>query len=68
MGEIIQFPVGIIPFPVLKLNFEPLGSNDKHFVKEVFYQRPGSVRNDSISCLNNSISCFENQLCSTWNK
>ena len=51
MGEIIQFPVGIIPFPVLKLNFEPLGSNDKHFVKEVFYQRPGSVRNDSISVL-----------------
>ena len=24
-----------IPFPVLKINFEPLGSNEKHSVKEV---------------------------------
>ena len=36
MGEIIPFPVWIIPFPVLKINFGPLGSNEKHFVKEVF--------------------------------
>ena len=36
MGEIIPFPVWIIPLPVLKINFEPLGSNDKCFVKEVF--------------------------------
>ena len=51
MGEIIPFPVWIIPFPVLKINFEPLGTNERHFVKEVFYQRPGSGRNDSVSCL-----------------
>ena len=36
MGEIIPFPVWIILFPVLKINFELLGSNGKHFVKEVF--------------------------------
>ena len=36
MVEIIPFPVWIIPFPVLEINFEPLGSNEKHFVKEVF--------------------------------
>ena len=36
MGEIIPFPVWIILFPVLKINFELLGSNEKHFVKEVF--------------------------------
>ena len=40
MGEIIPFPVWIIPFPfriipfpVLKINFGPVGSNEKHFVK-----------------------------------
>ena len=36
MGKIIPFPVWIIPFPVLKINLELLGSNDKCFVKEVF--------------------------------
>ena len=36
MGEIIPFPVWIIPFPVLKNDFELLGSNEKHFVKGVF--------------------------------
>ena len=36
MGEIIPFPVWIIPFPVLKIIFEPLGTNERHFVKEVF--------------------------------
>ena len=30
---------GIIPFPVLKFIFEPLGSNKKHLVKEVFLMR-----------------------------
>ena len=34
--EIITFPVWIIPFPVLKISFELLGSNEKYFVKEVF--------------------------------
>ena len=33
VGEIIPIPLWIIPFPVLKINFEPLGSNEKHFVK-----------------------------------
>ena len=36
MGEIIPFPVWIIPFPVLKINFETIGSIEKCFVKEVF--------------------------------
>ena len=35
MGEIIPFPVWIILFPVLKIDFEPLGTNEEHFVKEV---------------------------------
>ena len=56
MGEIIPFPVGIISFPVLKINFETLGTNEKHLVKEVFDQRPGSGTNNSISCLDNAIS------------
>ena len=102
VGEIIPFCVWIIPFPVLEINFEPLGLKEKHCVKEVFWskawkwekyfhflfgsfhflfwkfimdsldqmrnileksyfdQRPGSWRNNSISCLDNSISCFEN--------
>ena len=36
MGVIIPFPVWIIPFSVMKTNFEPLGSNEKHFLKGVF--------------------------------
>ena len=35
MAVIIPYPVWIIPFPVLKISFEPGGSNEKHFVKEV---------------------------------
>ena len=35
MGEKIPFPVLIIPFSVLKNNFEPLGSNEKHFEKKI---------------------------------
>ena len=29
----------IIPFPVLKINLEDLGKNEKHFVEEVFLIR-----------------------------
>ena len=29
----------IIPFPVLKTNFETLGTNEKHFIKKFFDQR-----------------------------
>ena len=36
MVEIIPFPVWRIPFPVLKNKFEPFGSNEKLFGKEVF--------------------------------
>ena len=36
VGETIPFPVWIIPFPVLKIDFEPLRTNEKYFVKEVF--------------------------------
>ena len=58
VGEIIPFPVWIISFPVLKIEFELLGSNEKHFVRDVFDQRLGSGRSNSISCLDDSISCF----------
>ena len=34
--EKFPFPVWIIPFPALKINFETLGTNEKQFVKEVF--------------------------------
>ena len=36
MGEIIPSPVWINPFPVSKINFELLGSNEKYVVKEFF--------------------------------
>ena len=39
MGEIILFPVWVIPFPVLKINFENFGTNKKYVVKEVFFIR-----------------------------
>ena len=57
----VKVKVWIIPFPVLKINFEPLGSNERHLYKKFLNQRPGSGRNNSISCLDNSISYFENQ-------
>ena len=37
VGEIIPFRVWLIPFPVLKIIFELLGSNVEHFVIEVFF-------------------------------
>ena len=49
MGEIIPFLVRIILFPILKINFELLGKNGKPLEKDVFVQRPGSGRNNSIS-------------------
>ena len=39
--KIIPFPGRSIQFPVLKISFECLGKNEKYFVKEFFYQRPG---------------------------
>ena len=36
IGEIIPFPVWIIPFPVLKPSFKVVDKIKKHFVKEVF--------------------------------
>ena len=36
MGEIIPFTVWIIPFSVSKINFETIGTYEKHFEKEVF--------------------------------
>ena len=53
MGEIIPFPVWVILFPVLKTNFELLGKYGENVVKKFFDQRPGSVRNNSISCFRN---------------
>ena len=64
----ISYPVGMIPFPVLKTIVEPRGTNEKHFVREICDQRPGSGGNNSISCLDNSISCFENQFWTPWIK
>ena len=37
MGEIILFPVWIIPFPVLKIEFKLLGSNEIFFCKRIFF-------------------------------
>ena len=62
IGEIIPFPVWIIPFPVFKTRFKLVDKILKHFVKEVFDQSSGNRRINSISCLDNSISCFQNQL------
>ena len=36
MGEIIPFPVWIIPFPALKINFEFLGIYEEDVEKTVF--------------------------------
>ena len=36
MGEMIPFPVWIIPFPVLKILFIILGKNGEDVVNEVF--------------------------------
>ena len=38
-------------FCCIIVDFEPLGTNEKHFVNKFFDQRPGSGRNNSISCL-----------------
>ena len=40
VGQIIPFPVWIIPSPVLKISFEPLGSYENDVGKEDFDQRP----------------------------
>ena len=37
VGEIISFPVWIILFPVLKINFKLLAKNMKHLVKDFFW-------------------------------
>ena len=39
MGEIIPYPVWIIPLPVLKINFETLRTNERRFVKGVFLSK-----------------------------
>ena len=36
VGDIFPFLVLIIPFPVLKINFEPLGSYENDVEKEDF--------------------------------
>ena len=33
VGDKIPFPVWINPFPILKINYEFLGENKRHFVK-----------------------------------
>ena len=38
-GVTIPFLVWIIPFPVLKINFEVLGKNENHFVREAFQKK-----------------------------
>ena len=39
MGEIIPFPVWIIPFPDLKIEFELFESNENFFCKRSFLTR-----------------------------
>ena len=39
VGDIIPFSVWIILFPVLKINFEPFGTNERHFCKRGFLIR-----------------------------
>ena len=39
IGEMIPFPVWIIPFDVLTINFELLGKKETHFVKEMQQRR-----------------------------
>ena len=52
--QMIPSPFWIIPFPVLKNNFELLGANETPFIKEVFfYQRPGSGSYNFNSCFEN---------------
>ena len=36
VGEIIPFPVLIIPFPVSKTSFKVVSKIQKHYVKEAF--------------------------------
>ena len=38
MEEIVPFPVWIIPFPVLKMNFELLGSIEKSVSLSVIFE------------------------------
>ena len=65
---ITSFPVWINPFAVLKINAELLVTNEKHFVKEVFFQSSGSRRINFISCLDNYIFFFENKSEAPWFK
>ena len=55
MGEIIPVPVWIIPFPVLKINFELLGKNKNHFVKEVFHQRYAKLKKANSLSVSESV-------------
>ena len=49
----------IILFPVLRIDADTLGENEKLFLMKLFCQRPWTARNNSISCLDDSISCSE---------
>ena len=51
MGEIIPFPVCMIPFLVMKISFELLDINVKHFVKVVFIRglEVGKIRNQILA-------------------
>ena len=53
IGEIIQFPIKIIPFHVCITGFGLISKNSKSFVKEVFDARSGNWRNNFVSCLDN---------------
>ena len=49
MGEIIPFPVWIIPFPVLTINIEFLGKYGAYAVEEVFWSDARKWENKLIS-------------------
>ena len=53
----------LVPYQFTFQHIDPILAKFVHDleIKVFFYQKLGSRRNNSISCLNNSISCFENQ-------
>ena len=57
-GDIIPFSITIIRYTVSKNCFEIFRPNVQTFAKEVFDQKCGKGRNNSISCSDNSVPCF----------
>ena len=67
-GEIIPFPVWIIPFPVMKTILESLKQMGILLLKKFFDPMTGKGKNNSLSCLDNSISIFWKPFRNHWTK